>query len=207
MNDTIYSMNDTIYSMNDTIYSMNDTLNLKNNTITDKSYPDDIAIIIIVCIFLGIYICFGEIFFGIMLDKPVIIKRIYRFIKRYILCISKPENNTTRIYYSESESESESDWEECDNYVTQSKDNESKYDSKNKEVIIFIGVECENDMECSICSSNFSELNNEDSKSKEITKLACGHYFHTECIKEWDTKGSGCPLCRKDINVDGFYIV
>ncbi len=198
-------MNDTIYSMNDTIYSINDTLNLNNNTITDKSYPDDIAIIIIVCIFLGIYICFGEIFLGIMLDKPFIIKRIYRFIKRYILCISKPENNTTRIYYSDSDSES--DWDESDNYVTESKDYESKYYNKNKEVIIFIGGECENDMDCSICSTNFNELNNEDSKCKEITKLTCGHYFHTECIKEWDTKGSGCPLCRKEINVDGFYKV
>ena len=40
---------------------------------------------------------------------------------------------------------------------------------------------------CSICL--------EKGRNKAC-KTACGHYFHTKCIKEWLTTNDTCPVCR-----------
>ena len=45
---------------------------------------------------------------------------------------------------------------------------------------------------CSICMDNYEEL-------QKVTYLPCGHYFHTDCIRSWLTKGNvTCPLCKHD---------
>ena len=31
------------------------------------------------------------------------------------------------------------------------------------------------------------------------TKLACGHTFCKNCIYRWSSRGSSCPMCRKDM--------
>ncbi len=43
------------------------------------------------------------------------------------------------------------------------------------------------DTDCSICRSKVE---------KNIDKLACGHYFHKECIHTWFQKKLECPNCR-----------
>ena len=45
------------------------------------------------------------------------------------------------------------------------------------------------DEECSICLESL--------KSFKICKLECDHYFHEDCIKEWNTKSDICPLCNQ----------
>ena len=30
-------------------------------------------------------------------------------------------------------------------------------------------------------------------------KLACGHNFHTRCLKTWISKNNICPTCKKEI--------
>lgn len=57
-------------------------------------------------------------------------------------------------------------------------------------------------LDCPIC---FEEFNDEDN----ITILECGHYYHSNCIKEWiNTKQldknnrkipKTCPLCREPL--------
>jgi hypothetical protein len=42
--------------------------------------------------------------------------------------------------------------------------------------------------ECSIC---------QEYMNKDITKLKCGHEFHTKCIDKWFRVETTCPLCRK----------
>lgn len=42
---------------------------------------------------------------------------------------------------------------------------------------------------CSICSEELKENN-------KLSKLNCGHIFHTHCIEEWREKKKTCPLCR-----------
>ena len=34
------------------------------------------------------------------------------------------------------------------------------------------------------------------SKKYPLSPLPCGHYFHTECVQTWITRGGGCPICR-----------
>ena len=45
---------------------------------------------------------------------------------------------------------------------------------------------------CSICHNSYSV---ED----KITRLACGHLFHYNCIKEWGYYNPSCPLCKISI--------
>ncbi|MEC8306752.1 MAG: RING finger domain-containing protein, partial [Chlamydiota bacterium] len=59
---------------------------------------------------------------------------------------------------------------------------EVKLESKNK-----------NDT-CAIC---FQELA-EDNSTKKVTKTACNHYFHTECIGAWLATKNNCPKCREE---------
>ena len=48
----------------------------------------------------------------------------------------------------------------------------------------------ENDKhQCSVCLENIK-------KGEIITKLDCGHIFHTDCINEWVSRDSTCPCCR-----------
>ena len=46
--------------------------------------------------------------------------------------------------------------------------------------------------ECSICQNNFSE-------GEKISEIACKHFYHYKCIKEWVKIKDSCPLCRKNI--------
>jgi len=46
------------------------------------------------------------------------------------------------------------------------------------------------------------KINKEAEEAKKdsfIAKLNCGHIFHSECIANWMTKKSTCPLCKKDL--------
>lgn len=47
--------------------------------------------------------------------------------------------------------------------------------------------------DCNICMDSYKE-------NDIITKLKCGHFFHTECIKTWLCQEKiSCPICRTDI--------
>eukprot|EP00439_Symbiodinium_sp_Y106_P020549 s2018_g2.t1 len=45
---------------------------------------------------------------------------------------------------------------------------------------------------CSICLEEWSGR-------KEIRKTACGHFYHTDCLKGWLNVNRNCPLCRTDL--------
>ena len=45
---------------------------------------------------------------------------------------------------------------------------------------------------CSICLIFFK---NED----QVSRLNCGHLFHTDCVNEWISNKKNCPLCRINI--------
>lgn len=47
-------------------------------------------------------------------------------------------------------------------------------------------------MECAVC---FEEI-----KSDALT-VACGHKFHSCCMKTWKQHSKTCPLCRYDLDV------
>lgn len=42
--------------------------------------------------------------------------------------------------------------------------------------------------ECPICLDDLTD---------DVTRLACGHEFHSKCIDEWFKKDRSCPTCRK----------
>eukprot|EP00438_Fugacium_kawagutii_P013308 Skav206488 [mRNA] locus=scaffold1128:97021:99319:+ [translate_table: standard] len=56
-----------------------------------------------------------------------------------------------------------------------------------------------------VCSSQFGEHQccsiclEEWSSQKEIRKTACGHCYHTTCLKGWLNVNRNCPLCRTDL--------
>lgn len=45
---------------------------------------------------------------------------------------------------------------------------------------------------CSIC---LDPLCDDD---KPIEELECGHQFHLPCIRDWNSRNSTCPICRKE---------
>ena len=45
---------------------------------------------------------------------------------------------------------------------------------------------------CSICLLLFQH-------DDEISRLNCGHMFHTNCLNEWISNKKNCPLCRINI--------
>lgn len=45
---------------------------------------------------------------------------------------------------------------------------------------------------CSICLEEWSA-------GKEIRRTACGHCYHTTCLKGWLNVNRNCPLCRTDL--------
>eukprot|EP00930_Biecheleria_cincta_P005919 TRINITY_DN106880_c0_g1_i1.p1 TRINITY_DN106880_c0_g1~~TRINITY_DN106880_c0_g1_i1.p1 ORF type:complete len:359 (+),score=57.70 TRINITY_DN106880_c0_g1_i1:28-1077(+) len=50
--------------------------------------------------------------------------------------------------------------------------------------------------ECSICLDGFSS-------NMEIRRTACGHAFHSTCLKGWLNVNHTCPLCREDLAAGG----
>jgi hypothetical protein len=57
-------------------------------------------------------------------------------------------------------------------------------------------VKSENDLECSICYSNFVE-------SEKLGELSCKHIYHKHCISEWllNSPHKNCPLCRQYVYI------
>lgn len=52
----------------------------------------------------------------------------------------------------------------------------------------------EYDSPCSICIEDIME-------NDYICKLPCGHYFHPDCIHQWLSYQSVCPLCKIEVVV------
>ena len=50
------------------------------------------------------------------------------------------------------------------------------------------------DTKCAICMDEYK-------RDDKITKMHCGHYYHTECINEWLTKSAICPYCKQQLKV------
>ncbi len=50
------------------------------------------------------------------------------------------------------------------------------------------------DNKCVVCQYEFKNGDN-------ITKLNCGHVFHTDCVDTWLSKNKVCPMCHKEIVV------
>jgi hypothetical protein len=48
--------------------------------------------------------------------------------------------------------------------------------------------------DCPICMSSDLELN--------IIETNCGHKFHEECIKDYGTYNTTCPVCRQDMTLN-----
>lgn len=49
------------------------------------------------------------------------------------------------------------------------------------------------DSSCPICMEEYQS-------DDQITKLHCGHYYHSECINEWLAKSAICPYCKQKID-------
>ncbi|KAK1297142.1 hypothetical protein QJS10_CPB15g01852 [Acorus calamus] len=43
---------------------------------------------------------------------------------------------------------------------------------------------------CAVCLDGFGA-------EQYVTKLACSHRYHSDCLMPWLTKHSDCPCCRK----------
>ena len=48
------------------------------------------------------------------------------------------------------------------------------------------------DNKCVVCQYEFKN-------GEEVTKLSCGHLFHSECVDTWLSKNKVCPMCHKEI--------
>ena len=54
---------------------------------------------------------------------------------------------------------------------------------------------------CSICLSDVR-------RTRQNSRLRCGHLFHPSCLDDWKAKGKNtCPLCRKVFDVSNYKIV
>ena len=51
-----------------------------------------------------------------------------------------------------------------------------------------------NDNKCVVCQYEFKNGEN-------VTKLDCGHIFHTDCVDTWLSKNKVCPMCHKEIQI------
>jgi hypothetical protein len=77
-------------------------------------------------------------------------------------------------------------------------DYSTDYSSDNSPLLVGIDLS-ESDIECSICLERYI-LN------QEIHMLLCGHFYHSNCYKNWSAKGKlslaeeRCPFCRTIIN-------
>lgn len=43
---------------------------------------------------------------------------------------------------------------------------------------------------CCICQEDYTD-------GEDMGRVECGHYFHTECIKQWLVIKNTCPICKK----------
>ena len=50
-------------------------------------------------------------------------------------------------------------------------------------------VQDDDDVACTICFAPLEE-------GERVGALACNHYFHTDCLKEWLPRRNTCPLCQ-----------
>lgn len=50
------------------------------------------------------------------------------------------------------------------------------------------------DNKCVVCQYEFKN-------GEEVTKLSCGHLFHSDCVDTWLSKNKVCPMCHKEIIV------
>jgi len=67
---------------------------------------------------------------------------------------------------------------------------EMKFDSsKYKDFNVNVG---EKEKSCCICLIDYEE-------DDDVSLVRCNHYFHTDCIKEWTTYKTSCPVCRKEL--------
>ena len=48
------------------------------------------------------------------------------------------------------------------------------------------------DNKCVVCQYDFKNGEN-------VTKLTCGHLFHSDCVDTWLSKNKVCPMCHKEI--------
>ena len=48
------------------------------------------------------------------------------------------------------------------------------------------------DNKCVVCQYEFKN-------GEEVTKLSCGHLFHSECVDTWLSTNKVCPMCHKEI--------
>ena len=51
------------------------------------------------------------------------------------------------------------------------------------------------DNKCVVCQYEFKNGEN-------VTKLTCGHLFHTNCVDTWLSKNKVCPMCHKEIIIN-----
>ena len=59
-------------------------------------------------------------------------------------------------------------------------------------------------VECVICCQDINPNIGNKRRSKGYVKysLECGHdVFHKKCIKDWLTRKSDCPLCKKEVDI------
>ena len=47
---------------------------------------------------------------------------------------------------------------------------------------------------CAICLDDLTK--------RQLTRLECGHDFHSKCVLEWLQRSDRCPLCKNSVNVD-----
>lgn len=48
---------------------------------------------------------------------------------------------------------------------------------------------------CAICLDDLSN-------KRQLTKLDCGHDFHSKCILKWLQRSDRCPLCKTSVKID-----
>ena len=124
-------------------------------------------------------------------------------------------NNNGTIYYTDSDSDSEEDYNNCDFTIVKiqpelefAKDNSNFIQDEN----------IDDELTCSICLNKIDEQDNLNDKNNEnnennvnneinIVKLECGHYYHSKCIEDWykSSINKDCPLCKKKIGIEEHY--
>ena len=47
---------------------------------------------------------------------------------------------------------------------------------------------------CPVCRENFEQ-------DRFYQQLSCGHLFHSNCLGEWLSRNTNCPICRQTVTV------